>query len=31
MNLQARYDLETAEDELEDRLDREVQTLEEIA
>jgi addiction module HigA family antidote len=31
MNLQARYDLETAQDELEDRLDREVQTLEEVA
>lgn len=30
MNLQARYDLERAEDELEDRLDREVQTLKEV-
>lgn len=31
MNLQSRYDLETAEDELGARLDREVQTLEEVA
>lgn len=31
MNLQSRYDLETTEDELGGRLDREVQTLEEVA
>lgn len=31
MNLQVRYDLERAEDELGDRLDREVQTLNEVA
>jgi addiction module HigA family antidote len=30
MNLQTRYDLETAEDELADRLDDEVRTLEEV-
>lgn len=31
MNLQARYDLETAEDELDDRLDDEVRTFDEVA
>ena len=30
LNLQTRYDLETAEDELEDRIAREVQTLNEV-